>query len=117
MHTLMVLILFSIVSNYLFFGLPFFSSMFIFITTLTAFVFARLITYSNHLSLFYLILFTIDATYILSLTYSFLILSSFVTLLIYLSIFISVTLILCSILLSTTQHCEPYRIVVLATLR
>jgi hypothetical protein len=65
-------------------------------------------------SLFSLI-FSIDVIPILSLKYSFLILSSLVTLFIHLSILNPATLILCSILLSTVQHSKPYSIVGFAT--
>ncbi|KAF0748979.1 Uncharacterized protein FWK35_00021881 [Aphis craccivora] len=57
--------------------LPFFPSTFILITTLTAFVSSHLITCPNHLSIVFRILSIIDATPILPLTYSLLILSIF----------------------------------------
>jgi hypothetical protein len=70
-HTPTDLISFSILSNHFFFGLPHyhFPLMFIFISTLTALVFSLLITCPNHLNLYSLILFTIDTTLILPLTY------------------------------------------------
>lgn len=63
-HKPIALISCSIVFNHIFFGLPLslFPSSFIFITTLTTFVSSHLITCPSHLSLFTLILSTIDAT-------------------------------------------------------
>jgi hypothetical protein len=60
-------------------------------------IFCHLVHYRRH-------------TNTIPLTYSFLILSFLVTPLAHLSILISAILILCSVLLSTAQHSEPYSI-------
>src|SRR6185503_6232469 len=100
-----------------FFGLPLplLPTTCISFTTLTASVSSLLNTCPSHLNLFSPILSTIEATPILPLIYSFLILSSLVTPLIHLNILISATLILCSIFLPTAQHSVPYIIAGLTT--
>lgn len=78
MNTPTTLILYHLFFVYYLLPHLLFLSMFIFITTLTAFVSFCLIWCPNQLSLFSLILYTIDATPILPLTYSLPILLNFI---------------------------------------
>lgn len=120
-HTPTALVSFSIVTNQLFFGLSFFFylRMFIFIIILTAFCFILphhmpkpYLFFTSQFSLIYYRRYWLNTTSPMGeYVYSFLFLSYFVISLIHLSIFISVTLILCSVVLSTTQYFESYNII------